>query len=103
MLRRRGNYKEGANPTAMAAAFEKHLREVYAWLDGKLYVKSIRLAYHDALEHPAEVSRKLADFLGTSLNVEAMTKQVGRVALSQPNGGPQGLKPACSFIFQRCG
>jgi hypothetical protein len=24
MLRRRGTYKEGANPAAMAAAFEKH-------------------------------------------------------------------------------
>src|SRR3954470_1274126 len=35
MMRRRGTYKEGANPAAMAAAFEKHLREVYAWLQGK--------------------------------------------------------------------
>jgi hypothetical protein len=30
MLRRRGTYKEGANPAVMASAFEKHLREVYA-------------------------------------------------------------------------
>src|SRR6476646_4796467 len=71
MLRRRGNYKEGANPSAMAAAFEKHLREVYTWLDGKPYVKSIRVAYHEALTHPEAVGRKLAEFLGISLNVEA--------------------------------
>ena len=76
MLRRRGTYKEGANPAAMAAAFEKHLREVYAWLDGKPYVKSIRVSYHEALEHPEDVSRKIAEFLGVSLNVEAMTRQV---------------------------
>ena len=76
MLRRRGTYKEGANPAAMAAAFEKHLREVYAWLGGKPYVKSIRVAYHDVLEHPEDVSRNLAEFLGVSLNVEAMTRQV---------------------------
>ncbi|MBZ5686129.1 MAG: sulfotransferase [Acidobacteriia bacterium] len=76
MLRRRGNYKEGANPAAMAAAFEKHLREVYAWLDGKPYVKSIRVAYHEALKQPEEVSQKIAEFLGVSLNVEAMTQQV---------------------------
>jgi len=76
MLRRRGAYKEGANPAAMSAAFEKHLREVYAWLDGKPYVKWNRVAYHDALEHPAEVSRRIAEFLGVSLNVEAMTRQV---------------------------
>ena len=76
MLRRRGTYKEGANPAAMAAAFEKHLREVYAWLDGKPYVKAIRVRYHEALEHPEDVSRKIAEFLGVSLNVEAMTRQV---------------------------
>ena len=61
MLRRRGTYKEGANPAAMAAAFEKHLREVYAWLDGKPYVKAIRVRYHEALEHPEDVSRKIAE------------------------------------------
>jgi hypothetical protein len=76
MLRRRGTYKEGANPAAMAAAFEKHLREVYAWLDGKPYVKSIRVAYHDALKQPEEVSRKLAEFLGIPLNTELMKQQV---------------------------
>jgi hypothetical protein len=76
MLRRRETYKEGANPAAMAAAFEKHLREVYAWLDGKPYVKAIHVRYHEALEHPEDVSRKIAEFLGVSLNVEAMTRQV---------------------------
>ena len=76
MLRRRRTYREGANQAAMAAAFEKHLREVYNWLDGKPHVQSIRVAYHDALEHPEQVGRKLAEFLGVSLNVEAMTKQV---------------------------
>jgi len=76
MLRRRGTYKEGANPAAMAAAFEKHLREVYAWLDGRPYVKSMRVSYHEALRQPEEVSRKISEFLGVSLNVEAMTRQV---------------------------
>ena len=76
MLRRRGTYKEGANPAAMAAAFEKHLREVYAWLEGKPYAKSIRVSYHDTLEHPEEVSWKLAEFLEIPLSIGEMTKQV---------------------------
>jgi hypothetical protein len=76
MLRRRGTYKEGANPAAMAAAFEKHLREVYAWLEGKPYVKSIRVPYHEALKQPQELGQRLADFLGIALNAEAMTQQV---------------------------
>jgi hypothetical protein len=76
MLRRRGTYKEGANPGAISAAFEKHLREVYAWMDGKPYVKALRVPYHEVLNKPKDVSEQLAEFLGILLNVEAMTKQV---------------------------
>jgi hypothetical protein len=76
MLRRRGTYKENGNPAAMAAAFEKHLHEVYAWFDGKPYVKSIRVAYHDVLKQPEGVGRRIAEFLETPLNVQSMTQQV---------------------------
>jgi len=76
MLRRRGTYKEAANPAAITSAFEKHLREVYAWLDAKPYCKAMRLSYHDVLRQPNPISQKLADFLETTLNVEAMTQQV---------------------------
>lgn len=76
MMQRRGTYKEGPNPAAMAAAFEKHLREVYSWLEGKSYVKSIRIAYHDAVKQPEEISRQIAEFLGFPLNVESMIAQV---------------------------
>jgi len=76
MLKRRGTYKEGANSAAMAAAFEKHLKEVYAWLDGRDYVKALRVPYHDALKQAQLTSEKIADFLGMPLNVAAMTQQV---------------------------
>lgn len=76
MMRRRGTFKVGANPAAMAAAFEKHLREVYAWLEGKAYVKALRVSYHDALTEPRETSLKIEEFLGIPLNVPAMTQQV---------------------------
>jgi hypothetical protein len=76
MMRRRGTYKEGANLAVIGAAFEKHLREVYAWLDSKPYVKSVRIAYHDALSQPELVSRHIAEFLGIPLNVSGMTGQV---------------------------
>ena len=76
MLRRRGTYKEGTNSAVIAAAFEKHLKEVYAWLDSKSNVRVVRMPYHDVLKQPAEVSRKLSDFLGIPLNVEAMAQQV---------------------------
>jgi hypothetical protein len=76
MLRRRGTYKEGTNPAAISAAFEKHLREVYAWMDGKPYVKALPVAYHEVLSNPKGVSEQLAEFLGIPLNVEGMTQQV---------------------------
>ena len=76
MMRRRGTYKEGADPVAMAAAFERHLRDVYAWLDGKDYVKAIRVPYHDALRQPQETSEWVAEFLEILLNIEDMTRQV---------------------------
>ena len=76
MLRRRGTYQEGADPAVITAAFEKHLREVYAWMDGKPHVKAVRVAYHDVLGDPKGAGEKLAGFLGIELNLEAMLRQV---------------------------
>jgi len=76
MLRRRGAYKEGTDPVVITAAFEKHLREVYAWLEGKPYVKAMRVAYHDVLGDPKGVGEKLAEFLGIELDLEAMRQRV---------------------------
>jgi len=76
MLRRRGTYKEGANPAAMGAAFEKHLRDIYTWLDGKPYVKSMRVSYRDVLKQPEEIGRKIAEFLEIPLKVQSMAQQV---------------------------
>ena len=76
MLRRRGTYKEGTDPALISAAFEKHLREVYAWLAGKQYVKSVCIPYHDVLSQPKEIGHQLEKFLGIPLNTEAMAQQV---------------------------
>jgi hypothetical protein len=76
MLRRRGTYKEGADQAAVSAAFEKHLRELYAWMEGKPYVKSLRVPYHDALHQTKEIALQLEQFLGIRLNIEAMVQQV---------------------------
>jgi hypothetical protein len=76
MLRRRGTYKDGVDADAITAAFEKHLREVYAWLEGKPHVQALRIAYHDVLRDAKRVGEKLAEFLGNKLNLEAMVQQV---------------------------
>jgi hypothetical protein len=76
MLRRRGTYQKGTDPVAIANAFEKHLREVNAWIDGKPYVKALGVPYHEALSKPTEVSHRLAEFLEFPLAVEKMSQQV---------------------------
>jgi len=73
MLRRRGTYREGTDPAAISAAFEKHLREVYAWLDGKTYVKTVRIQYQDVLNQPKEIGKRVAEFLQIDLNLDAMS------------------------------
>jgi hypothetical protein len=72
MLRRRGTYKKGADPAVISGAFEKHLREVYAWLGSKTNVKTLRLPYHEVLSQPREIAKRVAEFLQVGLDVDAM-------------------------------
>lgn len=76
MMKRRGTFKTGANPAIMSAAFEKHLREVYAWMDSKTNVKALRVAYHDVLKQPKEIIAGLTEFLKIPMDIEAMVGQV---------------------------
>jgi hypothetical protein len=76
MLRRRGTYKEGADSTLISRAFEKHLREVDAWLDGKPNVQALRIHYHDVLQDARGIAKKLTNFLDLPLDLEAMAQQV---------------------------
>jgi sulfotransferase family protein len=76
MLRRRGTYKEGVDPAAISAAFDKHLREVHAWLEGKSHLKVLKVQYHDVLQDPKAVAQKLTEFLSIELSQDAMIRQV---------------------------
>jgi len=76
MLRRRGTAKLGTDPSAIATAFESHLREVDAWLGSKSYLKILRVPYHDVLHDAEDIGWKLIQFLEISLDLEAMTRQI---------------------------
>jgi hypothetical protein len=76
MMRRRGTGNPGANASIMAAAFEKNLLAANAWLDSKAYVRTLRVPYHEVLRDAEAIAKKLTEFLGISLNVEAMSQQV---------------------------
>ena len=76
MLQHRGTAKPGTDASVVSSAFEKNLRAVNSWLDSKAYVKTLRVSYHDVLREPEDIGKKLTEFLGVSLNVEAMARQV---------------------------
>lgn len=76
MLRRRGNFNPSEDNTVVTRAFQDHLSDVYAWLNGKPYVKVSRVQYHAVLREPREVAGTVATFLELPLDIEAMTQQV---------------------------
>lgn len=76
MMRRRGTYKEGVNPAAMASAFKKHLKEAYAWIENKPYVKSLLVPYRGVLQNPRQIAEKIIEFVGVPLDLDAMCAQV---------------------------
>jgi len=76
MLERRGVTNSPAADQAMAAAFERHLQEVFAWLDKTPRVKSLRLRYQAVLREPAAAADQLEQFLGAHLDAAAMTQAV---------------------------
>jgi hypothetical protein len=76
MLDNRGTAKPGTDNSVIAAAFERHLREVHAWLDKKDYVKTLRVPYHEALRDAEGIGQKLSHFLEIGLNLEALARQV---------------------------
>jgi len=56
MLRRRGNFDPDEDNSVVARAFQDHLSDVYAWLNGKPYVKVSRVQYHAVLREPKEAA-----------------------------------------------
>lgn len=78
MMRRRGTYKEGASPAVISAAFAKHLKEVYSWLGKKPYVRSLMVPYREVLQNPKQTSKIVIDFIGLTLDLEAMCTQVDK-------------------------
>jgi hypothetical protein len=62
MLNHRGTAKPGTDASVIAAAFGKNLRAVNAWLDGKAYVKTLRVSYHEVLQDAEGIGQKLAEF-----------------------------------------
>jgi hypothetical protein len=76
MLRNRGTFNSTSDQGMISAAFEKHLKQVDSWLTRANGVAWTPVLYHDILREPRVVALRLAEFLASPLDVEAMTRQV---------------------------
>jgi hypothetical protein len=83
MLRRRGTFDPKVDSAAVMKAFQNHLFEVNAWLNGKPNLKVMRVQYHEVLRAPKGISERVAHFLGAHLDVEAMVRQVDQTLYRQ--------------------
>jgi len=76
MLQNRGNLESASNTSAVVRAFQDHLFDVNAWLNGKPNLKVLRVHYHRVLAEPRQISAKVGEFLEAALDVAAMVEQV---------------------------
>ena len=60
----------------MRAAFKIHLEQLGEWLKGRKDMSVLRVSYKELLESPEQRARKINEFLGTSLNLDAMSKAI---------------------------
>ncbi len=76
MLMRRGEPADKVDDEKMAAIFRRHLAQVEAWLDKQPNLDVLYLDYGQTVQEPLLQARRVADFLGGSLDVPAMTAAV---------------------------
>lgn len=85
MLARNGRPGGEAPEDQLEALYEKHLREVYAWLARQHYMKVLFLEHRAALDHPLETAKAIHTFLGGEMDVEAMARAVNPALYRQKN------------------
>jgi hypothetical protein len=78
MLRRRGKPADPSGDARMAALYEKHLQQADAWMRGEPNLEFIYIDYNQLMADPAPHIRRVKDFLGGALDIDAMTQVADR-------------------------
>jgi hypothetical protein len=76
MLERRGEAGGEVDDAKMTALFEKHLVQVYAWMDKQPNVEYIEVSYNQTLADPIPTVERVRAFLGGDLDAVAMAQVV---------------------------
>jgi hypothetical protein len=72
MLERRGEAVDAVSDEKMARLFEKHLQKVFAWMDQRPNIAYLNVDYNEALIDPWPILQDVNDFVGGTLDVDAM-------------------------------
>jgi hypothetical protein len=72
MLVRRGEPTDRVDDGEMGRLFEKHLAQVYAFMDERDDVEYVDVDYNAALEDPETVVERVVEFLDADLDASAM-------------------------------
>src|SRR5260370_29781414 len=78
MLDRRGQKVATPVPEQLRGEYARHLRLVAQWLRQQPNVAALILSYHEILAEPQAACECIQSFLGTSLDLAAMTAVVDR-------------------------
>ena len=65
-----------ADDRRMGALYRKHLWQAEGWLAVQPNIRTLYVDHRSAIAHPADTARAVAEFLGGSLDVEAMAAAV---------------------------
>jgi len=76
MIQRLGTAGAALGTEAMIAALTAHLRQAELWLSGQKFVTTCPVEYHMLLQDPTGEARRIAEFLGLPLDIEAMARAV---------------------------
>jgi hypothetical protein len=76
MLVQRGEDSEAIADEEMTQLFEKHLAQVYTWMDQQPNFVYLDVDYNAMLEDPAPILSRVRSFLGVSLDLDAMASVV---------------------------
>ncbi len=76
MLVHRGEDADKMDDAKMADLFDKHLAQVFRWLDQQPNIKYMQIHYSDLLADPINNAKKVNTFLDNSLDGDAMGKMI---------------------------
>jgi len=72
MLQRLGKKGDDISDEKMAEKFEKHLRQVEAWIDKQDYLDVLYVRYNEVIEDAQKHAERVNEFLGKKLDVKKM-------------------------------